>query len=368
MRFRVAVFLFALAACRVRETAAPDSAGTAAPAPAVREAAVLEGAKVPFVAADPAGGFLVSYVSEGSFRVAGVRGGHWSEAKTVAGGNLLVNSADFPSIAVDGTTLRASWSTRNEHGAVIHLAQSTDGGATWSAPVTPHPDQVSQFGFVSLVSGDSVWLDGRKLKGGVEGEGEMELRASDALLDPRVCDCCQTAAAMTSDGPVVAYRDRSDGEVRDIAYVRRTASGWSEPKLLHADGWKIEGCPVNGPQLDARGRRVVAAWFTAANNEPRVNVAFSDDAAASFSEPVRIDLGRSTGHVDVAFLDDSTAVVTFLDGGALHARKVSRDATLGAPLRIAETGGFPRMAVSQENVGVVWTAGDGVHFATLEGF
>jgi hypothetical protein len=368
MRFHVALLLVALAACRAPEKAAPDAVRKDVQASAVREAAVLEGAKVPFLAADPAGGFLVSYMSEGAFRISRVHEGQWSGAKTVAAGDLLVNSADFPSIAIDGATVRATWSTRNEHGAVVHLAHSGDGGATWSPAVTPHPPMVSQFGFVSLAGSDAVWLDGRKLQGGVEGEGEMELRASDALLDPRVCDCCQTAAAMTTDGPVVAYRDRSADEVRDISYVRRTASGWSEPKQLHADGWKIEGCPVNGPQLDARGRRVVAAWFTAANNEPRVQVAFSDDAAATFSEPVRVDAGNSTGHVDVAFLDDSSAVVTFLAGGALHARRVSRDGTLGAPVRIAETGGFPRMAVSQDNVGVVWTSGDGVHFATLERF
>ena len=39
-------------------------------------------------------------------------------------------------------------------------------------------------------------------------------------LDGRVCDCCQTTAAITNDGPVVVYRDRSDDEVRDMSIVR----------------------------------------------------------------------------------------------------------------------------------------------------
>lgn len=330
------------------------------------ETPALEKAKVPFIAGDGEGGFYVSHVAGDSFRVARVRGGRWSEAREIASGNLLVNSADFPSIAFDGKTLRASWSTRNAHGSAIHLARSTDGGATWSAPVTPHPPLVSQFGFVSLAGDETVLLDGRKLKGGMEGEGEMELRTPGALLDPRVCDCCQTAMAMTSEGAIVAYRDRSATEVRDISYVRRTPAGWSEPKTLHADGWKIAGCPVNGPQLDARGRRVVAAWFTAANDQPRVYAAFSDDAGATFSAPVRVDRGGTVGRVDVALLEDGDAIVTFLAGGALHARRVARDGTLGEVRRVVEAGGFPRVAVSKENVGVVWTADDGVHFSTLE--
>ena len=338
-------------------------AGCRAEAPAVP---VLAKAKVPFIAGDGEGGFYVSHVTGDTFRVVRLRDGKWSAAQDIASGNLLVNSADFPSIAFDGKSLRASWSTRNEHGSVIHLAQSTDDGATWSGAVTPHPEMVSQFGFVSLAGGEAVFLDGRRLKGGMEGEGEMELHTPDALLDPRVCDCCQTAMAMTSAGPVVAYRDRSAEEVRDIAIVRRTASGWSEPKTLHADGWTIAGCPVNGPQLDARGTRVVAAWFTAANDQPRVFVAFSQDAGATFSAPVRIDSGNAMGRVDVALLENGDAVVTFLAAGALHARRVSRDGTLGVSVRVAETGGFPRVAVSKENVGVVWSADDGVHFANLE--
>ena len=332
--------------------------------------AVLPKAKVPFIAADGNGGFYVSHVVGGDFKVAHIRGGKWSPAKTVAshpGGNLLVNSADFPTIAVHGKRLLASWSTTKAHGSTIHLSESKDGGTNWSKPVTPHPQMVSQFGFVSLLPNGAVFLDGRALPGGKEGAGDMQLRTHHALLDPRVCDCCQTAATMTSAGPVVAYRDRSENEVRDISIVRKTAKGWTKPKTLHADGWKIEGCPVNGPQLDGRGKRVVAAWFTAAQNQPRVQVAFSDDAGATFSAPMRVTTGPTMGRVDVAWLDDRNAVVTYLAEGALYARRVSRNGRMGAPVKVATAGGFPRLAVSKENVGVVWTEDDGVHFAELEG-
>jgi hypothetical protein len=327
-------------------------------------------AAVPYVASDGVVGFMDEEAK--AFRFVTFRDGRFSEPRTIASDpDMLINRADFPSISVEGKTMVATWSTHNEHGAAVHVARSTDGGATWSAPRTPHPDLVSQFGFVALAGEDFVYLDGRKLEGGMEGSGEMELRAGDGTaLDPRVCDCCQTAIAMTSEGPVVAYRDRSAEEIRDISIVRRTASGWTQPKTLHADGWKIMGCPVNGPQLDADGRRVAAAWFTAANDQPRVYVAFSDDAGATFGTPIQVDGGQAAGRVDVVLLEDGSAAVTWVAqaGGKaqLRARRVQPKGTLGNAVTLGEASGFPRAARWGENVAVVWSRTDGAHLALIE--
>ena len=40
-------------------------------------------------------------------------------------------------------------------------------------------------------------------------------------------------------------------------------AGAEQPAAVREDGWKIAGCPVNGPQLASSGGRVAAAWFTA---------------------------------------------------------------------------------------------------------
>jgi len=331
---------------------------------------------VPYVAGDGRGGFVVSYIDGDSFRFVAVRGDKASPPREIAKGNLLVNRADFPSIAVSGSTIVAQWLTKNQHGSVVHVARSKDGGATWSSARTPHPMLVSEFGFVSLASnGDAVWLDGRGLKGGHEGEGEMQLHyasfpfTNDQAIDARVCDCCQTSMAMTGSGPIVAYRDRSANEVRDIAVVRRTASGWTKPSIVHADGWKIAGCPVNGPQLDADGKRVAIAWFTAAHQQPRVYAAFSNDAGATFSAPLRVDLDKPAGRVDIALLPGGAAAVTWVEQrgerSILFARRITA-AGAGRPVEIGEARGFPRIAVSKENVGIAWAAGERVHFRTIQ--
>ncbi len=108
----------------------------------------------------------------------------------------------------------------------------------------------------------------------------------DTELDARTCDCCQTDSARTREGLVVVYRDRSETGVRDIALVRQTPTGWSEPVQVARDGWLIDACPVNGPAVDARGDTVVVAWFTAAD-KPRVRLAFSAGRRAHVPGPDR---------------------------------------------------------------------------------
>ena len=71
-----------------------------------------------------------------------------------------------------------------------------------------------------MASGD----DNSQEAGGL-GSGNMTIRTAfvaDSIgpgvpLDDRVCECCSTSAAMTANGPVIVYRDRSADEVRDIA-------------------------------------------------------------------------------------------------------------------------------------------------------
>jgi hypothetical protein len=181
--------------------------------------------------------------------------------------------------------------------------------------------------------------------------------------------------AMTEDGPVVAYRDRTQDEVRDIAVVRGTASGWTKPVVVHDDGWRLPGCPVNGPQLDALHRDVVVAWFTAASGKGRVYCAFSNDAAASFGPALQVDEGHAMGRVDVGMLADGSAVVTWIEAeendAAVVARRVSRDGHHGALLRLgaapaSSTIGVPRLAASKQSVLVAWNGEKSIEIATIE--
>ena len=183
------------------------------------------------------------------------------------------------------------------------------------------------------------------------------------LLDKRVCDCCQTSAAMTSEGPIVVYRDRSEKEIRDIAIVRRESGRWTQPRLVSADGWEISGCPVNGPSADARDRLVAVAWFTGAQGRARVLAAFSADAGATFDPPVVIDATNPLGRVGLTLDDDGDALVSWVagEGGkpSIRLRRVRRRGSMGPSIVIMETSaartsGFPRIKRSGDTLVLAW--------------
>ena len=324
-----------------------------------------------------------------TFRFSVREGAGWSRPLTIAEGrDFVVNWANFPAMAAlpDGS-LAAHWLVKNgskSYASDVHVAHSRDGGRTWTRPVTPHRDGTpTEHGFVSMFPArgkllGAIWLDGRGMKespsGHGHGVGDMTLRfaaltadgrpTDEALLDARVCECCQTSAAATRDGALVVYRDRSDGEVRDIGVVRLVKGRWTEPRAVHADGWKINACPINGPAVASDGAlRAAVAWYTAADEKPLVRVAFSADQGETFGAPATVSDGNPAGRVGVVMLADGSAVVSWLEiaggGGELRARRVWPGGKMSPHVRVATTGvarwnGFPRVALAGDTLVFAW--------------
>lgn len=303
----------------------------------------------------------------------------WSEPRTVSeGAGYFANWADLPSVvALSDDVLLAHWLEKNgsdPYAYGVRLVRSRDRGETWTDLGWLHRDRsATEHGFVSLLptpgsaSAWAFWLDGGAMASG----GPMQLRAArvgervegETTLDPRVCECCTTDAALAGGAPLVVYRGRSENEIRDIRIVRRSGDGWSPPKTVADDGWRIAGCPVNGPAVAADGRRVVVAWFTAADDRPRVRLAFSDDGGASFSAPLEVDEAEPRGRVDVALTAGGEAIVVWLgrDGErpAIRLRRIAPDGRASAAHSLAQVpggraSGFPRLRLAEGRVGVVW--------------
>lgn len=324
--------------------------------------------------------------SQVAFRFSVLEGDAWSAPRDIrVGRDFFVNWADFPSLSVraDGR-MAAHWLQRfgpTSYAYDVRIAQSVDGGRTWGEAFPPHVDRSrTEKGFVTLwPEGDgfgAVWLDGRNAdKAKPNPRQEMMLysspavgvaRATEVPLDARTCDCCQTTVALTANGPIVAYRDRTADEIRDIRVVRRVGGKWTNPVPVHDDGWRIDGCPVNGPMLAAAGNRVAIAWFTAAADTPRVNVAFSDDAGATFGPPTQVDQGNPAGRVAVALLPDGSALVSWVEraegsAASVLVRRVREKEGAGPASAVtastsARASGFPRMAVASDHVYFSWTA------------
>jgi hypothetical protein len=313
----------------------------------------------------------------------------WSAPRTIVEGpSLLANWADFPSMFVTRSGLIAAhWLERRGQSRTaydVKLRTSRDGGKTWTAEVTPHRDGTeTEHGFVSFFETPRnpglgmVWLDGREMAGHAghgAGGGPMTLRSAmvsaqgvageEMVVDNKVCDCCQTAAATTDTAVLVAYRDRSDKEIRDI-YVSRFENGkWSAGVPVHADNWEINGCPVNGPAIAARGQAVAVVWFSAKDNAPKTHLTFSGDGGRTFGPPVRIDSGTTLGRVGLTLLADGRALVSWIDGTGASAkfaiRDVKPDGTMGTPVIVGpisgeRASGFPQVVVTGRRIIAAWT-------------
>jgi hypothetical protein len=351
------------------------------------------GSAEPFLTATADGGLLATWFEtrEGerrALRISERRDGRWSAPVSVAESEkFFVNWADFPSATqtTDGRWI-VHWlekTAAKSYAYHIKMSGSADRGRTWSVPVSPHSDlSATEHGFAAMTpapggSVDLIWLDGRQTVDTVThgAHGPMALAAGsldpkgrvlpDAILDGRVCDCCQTAVARTSEGLIAVYRDRSEDEVRDISAVRRVNGKWTSPARVASDGWVNRACPVNGPAVAALGRQVAVGWFTSADGKPRVKLVRSRDAGATFGAPIQVDDGNPLGRTDVELLPDGSVLAVWLeivgDQAEWRIKRIRPDGavasrwTVGSAPR-TRVAGFARTGMSGGDLFVAWTS------------
>lgn len=361
--------LVALLACCGREGAPPAT-------PLERAGLRVESVAFPYGVpsrlirfAGPPGRLRASWVEgepggRSALRFARRDGPGWGAPATIASGERwFVNWADFPALAVLGDrSLLAHWLVLEgpgDYDYAVHLARSADDGSSWSEPVRLHDHAgPGEHGFVSYAPRDdggcdAAWLDGRDAHEG----GATALRArtiaadgslgAELVLDERVCDCCPTAAARAGDGALlVAYRDRGDRELRDVAVLRRGREGEVETVFASGDGWTIAGCPVNGPALAVDAGRVAVAWYTEGRPGQRVWCAISRDNGRSFGGPIAIAGEAALGRVDAVYRPGGQLVVAWLEARGDAA--VWRVALAGDDGRVLSTHDVLRAAAGRE--------------------
>ena len=355
------------------------------------------GAQLPHLIKGGDGYLYLSWVEEhdanATMKYSKLTNGQWSMPETIASGDdWFVNWADYPTMAADQDgSLMAHYPAKSGESTYaydVNVVIKPAGSTSWSEPVLAHTDGTqTEHGFVSMLPQNNgtfllTWLDGRFTGGashegdGHGGGGAMTVRSAvmdlegnlseEAELDHRVCDCCQTGVTLTPSGAVAVYRDRSEEEFRDMYFTKKTAGEWSVSQPVAADSWHIAGCPVNGPRIVSYGDAVAVAWFTAANGEPKVQIAFSADGE-TFEEPILVDGVEPLGRVDIVMLDESTAIVSWLDnerGSAIKYRQISSTGDMTDPVTIAETSesrgsGFPQMELVGDQLYFAWTVREG---------
>lgn len=397
--FALACTLPLLAACK--RDAAPAKSATGDYAAQTWVLPAEAGSMAPDLVLAPGDRVLLSWINRREGRRSALqfasyteRAGWQSQPRTIAVGNsLIANAADTPHLlATPDGALWAQWLQRQPDdagGYDVVLARSRDGGMAWTQITRVNDDaQPVEHGFAALWPDGAdalgiAWLDGRAQDGKAPAAGghaghagatqlranrfDMSLnRGADAQLDARACDCCQTAVAMTARGPLLAYRDRSDDEIRDIAVTRLDNGVWTAPKPVHADGWKIDACPVAGPALAASGDTAAVAWYSEAGGTPTLRLARSPNSGERFFAPVTLDagaavLGRAAVAIDaqqvwVAWLREDT------QGQTLMLARYPLDLSKALQrIEVAKLGarglasGYPKLVVDAGGAWLVWT-------------
>ncbi len=399
----VGTFVLALATAPLAAHEAHKPAAPAGPAAATADSIPLPAGWVE--SAVPAGagalapqlfgdgdGFLATWIEPASaqapglhrVRVARFDGKFWTSPATVReSATLFVNWADVPGIvrARDGA-LYAWWLERSSAGTYtydVRLARSSDQGVTFAALGLLHDDRSpAEHGFVSaVVEGQGIrfyYLDGRA----TPGDKPMQLRtvhvegtqiAPSELVDESVCDCCATSAvSLPEGGSVVAYRDRTAAEMRDVQVAIRPTAGAISTHPVGSEPWKIHGCPVNGPALAANGGQLAVAWYAAPGDRPHTAIALSANGGASWgpSRPIPAAAGGAPmGQLALTSFGQGFALAwleAIAGGSELRLARLDASGRLAPSLAIAHTdagraAGIPRLASAGNRLALLWVDG-----------
>jgi hypothetical protein len=196
------------------------------------------------------------------------------------------------------------------------------------------------------------------------------------VLDTLACICCRTAVAHGADGAAyLMWRHVFDNSERDFVVSRLSADApGGQPVRVHADHWKLMGCPDIGPDLAVDGTGAVhAAWYTGADGQQGLHYASSRNHGESFGAPASILTGPDvpTSEVKLA-ISGTTPWLVWEDQraqpregnrplwgdhqGAVRLRvgyvtRLGIVETLKEPLAAGRT---PAIAAAAHRLGIVW--------------
>jgi hypothetical protein len=335
----------------------------------------------------------------------------------------IASRAGGPAIAVLWTAkapARAGAATGTPPaGPVIRLAESTDLGGTFAAPIDlSGRDAPGIRGWAALAAGAdgawyAAWLDGRAEAakraaaaaagtpaagasaagghhhhGGSTGTGPLQevyyrvigrdAQTAEALGATGVCFCCKTgilgpgatgAARPGSREMVLAWRHIFPNSERDIAMSVLDPAHGRPGRLVRvsADRWQLQGCPDDGPGLAASGSGTVhVVWPTLA--EPGAPDAGPEKAiyharttdGRTFTPRRRLDRpGSGAAHPVVAALASGPAVALWDEVADGVRRVVAQPIREPAAPQVLGPGVYPSVAALDDAFVVAWTVGSG---------
>jgi len=288
-------------------------------------------------------------------------------------------------IAADGT-VHVSWTVSLDRPYTGHVrySRSTDGGKTYSAPITVDDDaaeaspQTSHRFESLLVRGDRVvlaWLDGRERKA-AEAAGRKVAGAAlyyavsddaGAHFSPNrravenTCECCRVALAWQGEQATVLWRHVYPGNIRDFALAR--LGDPTPPRRVSDDQWELAGCPHHGGALatDAQDR-VHLTWYT--QGKARQGLFYRRLDQDGLSEPVKFGNDQAQAGHPAVIASGATVLLAWreFDGHAYsvwikHSNDGGFTWSPPCPLLTSETpSDYPQLITGREQPWLLWNS------------
>lgn len=282
--------------------------------------------------------------------------------------------------------VQVTWNAK-DGGTQIKSARSTDGGRTFGPAINLQKAGAAGDRGWEAAAADAngglhaVWLDHRGLAAG--GEHAMHKGDHDGVamaqksslyywgggpereLFAGVCYCCKTALTVAPDGAIyAAWRHVFEGNFRDIAFTASHDGGktFSPMTRVNQDGWKIDGCPDDGPAMAVDRSGVVhLAWPTVSNEKGVILYATSRDGK-TFGKPQQVPTFGTpkSSHPQIAIDGSGTVIIGWdeVRDGARSAGYVDVTAKgFGTPQSLGKASMYPVLAAAETGLIAAWTSG-----------
>jgi hypothetical protein len=269
--------------------------------------AFMKGLETPAIAADGKGRVLVAFAAdtgplERTIRLARSGDGGrtfeepkaWRKVPRLNPDPRSAASDVLPRLTAVGDRIALGWVEALEGGAktTYFVAESGDGGTTFSEPVAVKEPSASILGFTTLAAGpkgelDASWLEGDKAFVASRPAGSLAFGPAVPVFegsgDAKVSTCSDLALARGPEGPLFATFRETDADRLSIKIARSVSGKFEAPAAVSEKPWNFKGCPRDGPSLTLKGDRLLVAWMDAHDGLNRAYVADSDNASLKFN-------------------------------------------------------------------------------------
>lgn len=264
-------------------------------------------------------------------------GATWSTPVTLSDGG---ETAGNPQVTTDGTTITGLWNRFDGSNDRVQAATSTDGGATWSTPVTLSDAGESAFGARAVISGATIlatWTRGDgsnfRIQSSSSTDGGATWTTPVTISDPGQDAFTQQ---VVTDGTIITVLwKQSDGLNNRIrsAFTADGGATWSTPVSISAAGED-----AGGPQVVTDGTTTTATWTRFDGSDDRIQLASSSDGGVTWGTPVTLsDADESASGPQLATGGGVvTAIWSRFDGAVTRVQAASTAVT--GPSVLAATG------------------------------